>query len=61
MIHICIYNDIYVNNGVYYLTIKKNEIMSFSGNRDHHAEQDKPSSKGQTSHVLDNLWNLNLQ
>jgi hypothetical protein len=28
---------------------------------DHHAEQDKPITKGQISHVLVHLWKLNLK
>jgi hypothetical protein len=40
---------------------KKNGAMSLVGrwmNWDNHAEQDKPSSKGQILHVLTHWWNL---
>jgi hypothetical protein len=29
-----------------------------NGSGDHHAEQDKPSSKGQLLHVFAHMWNL---
>jgi hypothetical protein len=42
-----------------YYSAPKNAIMTFAGKMDgtgdHHAEQDKPSSKEQISHVLAHL------
>jgi hypothetical protein len=36
-------------------------FRKMDGTGDHHAERDKPSSKGQISHVLAHLWNLDLK
>jgi hypothetical protein len=44
---------------------KKNEMMSFArkmlGTGVHQAEREKPNPKSEVSHVLANLWNLDLQ
>jgi hypothetical protein len=44
----------------FYSAMKKNEILSFAGTREHHSERSQPSSEDQKSYVLLHMQTLDL-